>query len=89
VHSEETNTSAPTSSRLALYVTCDDFHPVAIAIATLATGLWKKKSWALAVDVVAAVGTQCDGAAKAVHVSVVITTMHSGRYGMITQQARK
>jgi hypothetical protein len=56
---------------------------------TMATGVWKKKSLALAVDVVSAVGSQCDGAAKAVHVSVVITTMHSGRYGMVTQQARE
>ena len=55
----------------------------------MATGLWKKKSSGLAVDVVSAVGSQCDGAAKAVYVAVVITTMHSGRYGMITQQARK
>jgi hypothetical protein len=56
---------------------------------TMATGLWKKKSSALAVDVVSAVGSQRDGAAKAVHISAVITTMHSGRYWMITQQACK
>jgi len=55
----------------------------------MATGLWKKKSSVLAVDVVSAVGSQRDGAAKAVHVSAVITTMHSGRYWMITQQACK
>ena len=72
-----------------LYVPRDDVHPVAIGIVTMATGLWKKKSPALAVDVVSAVGSQRDGAAKAVYVAVVVTTMHSGRYGMITQQARE
>ena len=55
----------------------------------MATGLWKKKSSALAVDVVPAVGSQRDGAAKAIYVSVVITTMHSGCDGMVTQQASK
>jgi len=54
----------------------------------MATGLWKKKS-SSAVDVVAAMGSQCDGAAKAIYVSVVITTMHSGCHGMVTQQASK
>jgi hypothetical protein len=53
----------------------------------MATGVWKKKSLALAVDVVSAVGSQCDGAAKAVHVSIVITTMHSGRDRNVTQKA--
>jgi hypothetical protein len=53
----------------------------------MATGLWKKKSSALAVDVVAAVGSQRDGAAKAIYVAVVITTMHSGGHGKTTQQA--
>jgi hypothetical protein len=55
----------------------------------MATGFGKKKSPALPVDVVAAVGSQRDGAAKAVYVTVVVSTMHSGRYGQITQQARK
>jgi len=50
---------------------------------TMATGLWKKNSSALAVDVVSAVGSQRDGAAKAVCVSAVITTMNSGGYGMV------
>jgi hypothetical protein len=53
----------------------------------MATGLWKKNSSALAVDVVSAVGSQRDGAAKTVYVTVVITTMHSGGHGNITQQA--
>jgi hypothetical protein len=72
-----------------LYVPRNDFHPVAFAIVTMPTGLWKKKSSALAVDIVSAVRSQRDGAAKTVYVSVVVTTMHSGRYGMITQEARK
>lgn len=55
----------------------------------MATGLKKKKSSALAVDVVPAVGSQRDGAAKAVGVSAVITAMNSGGYGMVTQQASK
>jgi hypothetical protein len=53
----------------------------------MATGVWKKNSSALTVDVVSAVGSQRDGAAEAVYIAVVIATMHSGRYGMITQQA--
>jgi len=72
-----------------LYVPREDFHSAAIDIVTIATGLWRKKSPALAVDVVSAVGSQRDGAAKAVHVSVVITTMNSSGYGMVTQQARE
>jgi hypothetical protein len=55
----------------------------------MATGLSKKRSSALAVDVVSAVCSHRDGAAKAVYIAVVITTMHSGRYGKITQQACK
>jgi hypothetical protein len=55
----------------------------------MATGLWKKKSSPLAVDVVSAMGSQRDGAAKAIYVSLVITTMHSGCHGMVTQQASK
>jgi hypothetical protein len=55
----------------------------------MATGLWKKKSPALPVDVVSAVCSQRDGAAKAIYVTVVVSTMHSGCYGQITQQARK
>jgi len=72
-----------------LYVSRDDFIPVAIGVVTMATGLWKKKSSALAVDVVSAMGSQRDGAAKAIYVSVVITTMDSGCHGMVTQQASK
>jgi NAD(P)H-hydrate repair Nnr-like enzyme with NAD(P)H-hydrate epimerase domain len=72
-----------------LYVPRAEFNPVATGIETMATGLWEKKSPALAVDVVSAVCSQRDGAAKTVYVTAVITTMHSGRYGMVTQQARK
>jgi len=72
-----------------LYVPRTDFNPVAIGIETMATGLGKKKSPALPVDVVSAVCSQRDGAAKTIYVTVVVTTMHPGRYGQITQQARK
>src|SRR6185369_8754122 len=72
-----------------LYVPRADFNPVAIGIETMATGLGKKKSPALPVDVVSAVRSQRDRAAKAIHVTVVVSTMHSGRYWQITQQARK
>jgi hypothetical protein len=70
-----------------LYVLRDDFHPVAIGIAANGDWSWKKKPLALAVDVVSAVGSQRDGAAEAVGVAAVVTTMHSGGHGKITQQA--